>query len=465
MKKYWKSLVLVPFAALAITSCEDVPEPYTIPTSSDTEADADTETSVEALGTGTADDPYNVAAANDVCAALSKSSTSATYLSETVYVQGIISQIDEVSTSYGNATYYISDDGSTTDQLEVYHGYYLNNAKFTSEDQIAVGDTVVVCGQLQNWLGTYEFTGYSYIVSLNGSGTSSDDDTSSSTDEEATGDGTAANPYNAVAAVAAGQALGSGGTGSYVYVTGIVSSISELSTSYGNATYYISADGTTSSTQFYVYRGYYLDEAKFTSSSQLEVGDSVVVYGQMINYYGTSELAQYNYLVSVTKADGTQVEGDGEEEEDSDTEATSEGITVSSNVITIVNGDVTAGSTTVTVDLSTYGFENGYAVTSVDFDGGTITFDQNDGNNAPKFYTATNGVRLYAQNSLTITGSSKAIAKVVITCDYSGSTYYVGNDARTMSTSGTSLTLTNAYESTSGGTQLRVQTLVITFAE
>lgn len=65
-----------------------------------------------------------------------------------VYVKGIISQIDEVSTRYGNATYWISDDGTTTTQLEVYRGKYLEGAAFTSADQIGVGDQVVVKGNL-----------------------------------------------------------------------------------------------------------------------------------------------------------------------------------------------------------------------------------------------------------------------------------------------------------------------------
>ena len=35
----------------------------------------------------------------------------------TYYIKGTISQIDEVSTQYGNARYYLSNDGTTTDQV------------------------------------------------------------------------------------------------------------------------------------------------------------------------------------------------------------------------------------------------------------------------------------------------------------------------------------------------------------
>lgn len=77
---------------------------------------------------------------------------------------------------------------------------------------------------------------------------------------EGSGEGTLESPYDAVRA----NAMASAGATNEVYVEGIVSSIKELSTSFGNATYYISADGTANG-QFYIYRGYYLNGGKFTS--------------------------------------------------------------------------------------------------------------------------------------------------------------------------------------------------------
>lgn len=84
------------------------------------------------------------------------------------YVSGIISQIDEVNTTqYYNATYFISDDGQTTTQLEVYRGKYLDNANFTSADQIQVGDEVVIYGKLQYYNNeTPEIAQGNYITSL-----------------------------------------------------------------------------------------------------------------------------------------------------------------------------------------------------------------------------------------------------------------------------------------------------------
>lgn len=117
-------------------------------------------------GSGTAEDPYNVAAAYKYIDDGGFSGND--NVSPEVYVKGTITSIEEVDTgNFGNATYMISD-GEGSVELEVFRGYYFNGDKFTSEDQIKVGDNVVVCGELTNHNGTYEFTSGSKIYSLNG---------------------------------------------------------------------------------------------------------------------------------------------------------------------------------------------------------------------------------------------------------------------------------------------------------
>lgn len=74
------------------------------------------------------------------------------------YVKGIVSKIDEIDTGqYGNATYYISDNGKHEDGkwLEIYRGYWLDGAKFTKVE-FAVGDELTVAGQLMSYKGTPE---------------------------------------------------------------------------------------------------------------------------------------------------------------------------------------------------------------------------------------------------------------------------------------------------------------------
>jgi len=86
-----------------------------------------------------------------------------------------------------------------------------------------------------------------------------------------------------------------------VYVTGVISRITEEATSnYFNVSYYISSDGSTSSDELYVYRGKYLNGDPYNQEGLIAVGDEVVVYGNVINYQGTIELAQNNYITSLT---------------------------------------------------------------------------------------------------------------------------------------------------------------------
>ena len=85
-----------------------------------------------------------------------------------VYVKGQITSIKEVSASFGNATYDISDDATAANKLTVYRGYFYDNGKFTSSDQIKAGDVVVVYGKLVNYNDNTPQVTNSSIYSLNG---------------------------------------------------------------------------------------------------------------------------------------------------------------------------------------------------------------------------------------------------------------------------------------------------------
>lgn len=86
-----------------------------------------------------------------------------------VYVKGQITNIKEVETEkFGNATYTISDDATAANKLTVYRGYFYDKGKFTSKDQIKVGDVVVVYGKLVNYKNNTPQVTYSSVYSLNG---------------------------------------------------------------------------------------------------------------------------------------------------------------------------------------------------------------------------------------------------------------------------------------------------------
>ena len=111
--------------------------------------------------TNTPETAYTVAKANDLI-------TAGQGLETEVYVIGTITKIQEVSTSYGNATYWIGDGAEySANDLKIFRGYYLEDEYFTAEDQIKVGDKVIVYGKLVDYKGTKEMTGSS-IYSLNG---------------------------------------------------------------------------------------------------------------------------------------------------------------------------------------------------------------------------------------------------------------------------------------------------------
>lgn len=80
-----------------------------------------------------------------------------------------------------------------------------------------------------------------------------------------------------------------------VYVKGAIEAVTEISTTYGNATYTI-VDGTNA---LVVYRGYDIDGAKFESEDALHAGDEVIVYGKLVNFNSTCEIAQGNKLHSL----------------------------------------------------------------------------------------------------------------------------------------------------------------------
>ncbi len=242
-------------------------------------------------GDGTQANPYNAAMALQVATSLPADTPT-----EEVYVSGIVSSVTEISTSFGNGTFYISDDGSKNGEFLIYRAYYLNGDKFTSTDQVKVGDKVVVLGKLVNFKGnTPEMTQGGKLVSIEGGDTPD-------VPNPPTGAGsTVDNPYNVAQAL---QIIADGKyTADKVYIAGTISAIDEVSTQYGNAHYYISDNGTTA-TQLEVFRGYYLNGDKFTAENQIKVGDKVVILGALTSYNGKPQVNTGSQIVKLNGEGG-----------------------------------------------------------------------------------------------------------------------------------------------------------------
>ena len=449
-------------AAFTFSSCEDVPEPYTMPTKPETGGT----TEGVAKGTGTAADPYNSVAVANYCKTLEAGVES----DKEVYIKGkVVSIKEQFSTSFGNGSFYIADD-ETSEKFYIFRSLYLGNRKWTTNDpELKEGDEVVVCAKVMNYMGNTPETvaNKTYLVSLNGKtagGTTPDTPTAG----EAKGDGTAANPFNSVAAQKYTAALEAGVvTDKEFYIKGKVQSVKEqFSAAFGNGSFYIADDA--NSTQFYIFRIYYFGGEKWKEGDMtLKEGDEIVVCAKLINYMGnTPETNQGGKLISVNGK--TSAEGGGTPDTPSkpDTPATGEGLTIDGTTVTLSNAAATTTGTSVELNLNTLGLANQAAVETVKFsDGSTVTFDANGQENGPKFYTNTKGVRVYANNKLIFKGIKK-IKQIVMTCDSYNGINYVGNATATIEFSDKTATYTNLYtESTGGGVQLRVKTIKIIYAE
>lgn len=108
---------------------------------------------------------YTVSKAHELIAA-GKGLSTKVFVKGKVIAEGltITPFVENDPKAYGNATYTITDG---TKNLVIFRGYYLNNQKFTSTDQLKADDEVIVYGQLVNYNGKYEVTG-NYIHTLNG---------------------------------------------------------------------------------------------------------------------------------------------------------------------------------------------------------------------------------------------------------------------------------------------------------
>ena len=107
------------------------------------------------------------------------------------------------------------------------------------------------------------------------------------------------NPYTVAQARAAIDA-GTGVTG--VYATGIVSKIvTAYNATYGNITYNISADGSEEGDQLQAYRGFSYNGENFNSADDIQVGDVVVICGNLKKHNSTYEFDSGNQLVSLIR--------------------------------------------------------------------------------------------------------------------------------------------------------------------
>lgn len=550
MKKLIYSMLALFCAAFAFTSCEDVPMPYEQPGEGGEEP-----VIVQPTGDGTLENPFNVAAALEYTNSLAADEESP----KDIYIKGkVVTVTEEYSTSFGNGTYYISDDGTNKNQFYVYRAMYLGNKSFKNGDtQIQEGDEVIICGRVINFKGTTPETQQkkAFLYSLNGVTAGGGGGGGDQTAIEVT----------CAKAVELTNALDDGATSSEVYavtgyITEVVGSPSKNQQTFwmadtkdggrvfeaywanlpegvsefkagskvkitGNLTKYVNngkvtaeiknanveileqggggdtpsgteincakaveltnaLDDNTTSTETYTVSGYITEVVGNVSKNQqtfwmadtkdggrvfeaywanlpegvseFKAGTKVKITGKLQKYVNNG-----NVTPEIKNADVEIVDGGGGGGETTGNVTK----TVDGNIVTLVVADTAEGDK-ITVDLSAQGWESGKAVDPATItlsDGTKITFAKGEGSNTPAFYEATKGVRVYAKNTITISG--KAVAKVVMTCDSYNGTAYTGNSTLYASANGTTFTICNEHSEAKGGDQLRVQAIEITYAQ
>lgn len=215
-----------------------------------------------------------------------------------VYVRGIVSKVKEISTSYGNATFWLTDDGEhPSDDNAAFQAYRAKDyglTGITNENILQVGDVVTVFGGVTVYNGVTPETqaNKAQILAVNGLASP-------------LGEGTEESPYTVGKAMEVIRETGETASPE-VYVKGVVCEIVEVSPSYGNATYYISDDGympENKASVVQVFRGKWFGGENFTAEDQIKLGDEVVILGTLVNYKSnTPEVNQGNRIVLLNGA-------------------------------------------------------------------------------------------------------------------------------------------------------------------
>lgn len=322
MKKYIFSVLMAAMAAFTFSSCEDVPEPYTLPTQPAGPGNTDPNQK------GSESNPYTVTEA----IALIKAGTAP---STAVCVKGKITAVTFFNATYSSLSYNIADEGSS-EVIEVYSGKGKDGANFSSKDDLKVGQTVVVKGIVKAFTkndGTIvnEIDKNSTIISIENTGTTSPDN-------PATGKGSLSDPYNVAEAIAAIKA-GTAPT-TQVYLTGIISDVAFYNETYKSITYYISDDGKSKDMQ--VYSGKGLNGADFASKEDLKVGQKVTILGKIMKFTDKNgnDIMEVDKTSSIVKIEGEGTGGEVKPDPTPDTPASGNIEMTDASILSGKSGDV-----------------------------------------------------------------------------------------------------------------------------
>jgi len=330
MKKYIFSVLMVAMAAFTFSSCEDVPEPYTLPTQ------PGAPTTPEVATQGTEASPYTVTDAKTVKTGTGKyiKGYIVGYVPDKALKEAIFGDASSAETAPTNILLAAKADEKEVNNcmpIQLPAGD-LRTALNLKDNPGNLKKELIICGNIENYFGVPGLKSATYAKIDGKEIGKKPGDTTPGSDlkGEAKGDGSEANPFNSVAAQKYTAALEAGkATDKEFYIKGKVQSIKEqFSAGFGNGSFYIADDA--NSTQFLIFRIYYFGGEKWKKGDMtLKEGDEIVVCAKLINYMGnTPETNQGGKLISVN---GKTSAGGGEVKPDPTPDPNPGGVTTSEN--------------------------------------------------------------------------------------------------------------------------------------
>lgn len=317
MKKYIFSVLMAAMAAFTFISCEDVPEPYTLPTQ------PGAPTTPEVATQGTEASPYTVTDAKTVKTGTGKyiKGYIVGYVPDKALNEAIFGDASSAETAPTNILLAAKADEKEVNNcmpIQLPAGD-LRTALNLKDNPGNLKKELIICGNIETYFGATGLKSpvYAKIDGKEIGKKPGDTTPGSDLKGEAKGDGSEANPFNSVAAQKYTASLEAGkATDKEFYIKGKVQSIKEqFGAQYGNGSFYIADDA--NSTQFYIFRIYYFGGEKWKEGDMtLKEGDEIVVCAKLINYMGnTPETNQGGKLISVNGKTST---GGGEVKPDPD---------------------------------------------------------------------------------------------------------------------------------------------------
>ena len=294
-------------ALLIFTACEMAIPPFIGPTDRPDNGETPVVPPVEApdtIGWNVPAEAITVSEARDICAALESGATTDTKYYVMGYVKKIHNKHADGVSNYGNAQFYMEEvkGANSSDDFMAFQVYGPNSKKLADPNAVAVGDFVVIYGELTNYNGTYETTGKgaAYIWKstnpLLNEQAKPEEPEVLVIPEEAKAWNIPAEAIDVMKAREICAALASETTtDKEYYVMGYVKKLHPTYhesgiTQYGNATFYMeNINGKNSQNDFLAFQVYGPNGTKINDLNSVAVGDFVVVYGKLTNFNGTYE--------------------------------------------------------------------------------------------------------------------------------------------------------------------------------